>query len=142
MTSLRPLILLACLALVACASPTTPSPSAAAVSPSSMAIVLHETPADLGCDAMPVDYTSVVFHIDPAAAEPVTAETDKGVSLVTYWPAGYTADESGVRDNTGVVVIRDRQPLAVNEQRIHGSGGTDLCWGPTTLYVSRAVPGG
>ena len=152
MTALRALLVVGCLALWACASPTTtpspapsvspvPSPSASAAT-SSIPIVLRETPADLGCDSIPVDYTRVIFHIDPAAAEPVTATTDKGVSLVTYWPAGYTADETGIRDNTGMVVITDRQPLHVNEQRIHGSGGTDLCWGLTTLYVSPAASGG
>jgi hypothetical protein len=33
----------------------------------------------------------MTFHIDPAAAEQVTAMTDTGVSLVTHRPANFTA---------------------------------------------------
>ena len=150
MTALRILFVVACSAVAACAGgSTSPSPSPAATSvasttataaPSSAAIVLHETPDNLGCDSIGIDYTTMTFHIDPAAAEQVSAMTDTGVSLVTYWPAGFTADgvPSVVRDAAGNVVATDGDVL----QGGHSIHGYDVCLAPTKIYVMLARPRG
>jgi hypothetical protein len=151
MTAHRILLVVACLALWACAgSATSPSTSpgatagattAATAAPSSASIVLHETPANLGCDSIGIDYKSMTFHIDPAAVEQVTAMTDTGVSLATYWPASFTAGTAGervVRDAAGVAVLTDGETLKVGEQ-LHGYY---VCLGPTKLYVMLTSPSG
>jgi hypothetical protein len=114
---------------------------AATAAPSSGSIVLHETPANLGCDSIGIDYKSMTFHIDPAAAEQVTAMTDTGVSLVTHWPANFTAGtaaERVVRDSAGMAVATDGETLKVGEQ-LHGYY---VCLGQTKLYVMLASPSG
>ena len=81
----------------------------------------------------------MTFHIDPAATEPVSATTDTGVSLTTYWPAGFTAGtaaERAVRDASGTVVATDGETLKVGEQ-LHGYY---VCTGPTKVYVMLAAP--
>jgi hypothetical protein len=144
MTAQRILLVVACLALAACAgggASPTPSPaatSAASPAPSAGAIVLRETPADLGCDSIGIDYTSMTFHIDPTAPEPVSAMTDTGVSLETSWPPDFTAGEGVVRDTTGAVVVTDGDKLQVG-QDLHGYG---VCLGPTALWVMLSGSGG
>ena len=148
------LLIVACLTVWGCGGgSTSPSSSPAAASatasasttatagPSSGSIVLHGTPVDLGCDSIGIDYTTMMFHIDPAAAEPVSAMTDTGVSLITYWPVGFTlgaAAERVVRDVAGMVVATDGETLKVGEQ-LHGYY---VCLAPTKLYVMLARPGG
>ena len=153
MTAHRILLVVACLALWACSGSSTspspsPSPSSAATpgasttataAPSSAAIVLHETPDNLGCDSIGIDYKTVTFHIDPAAAEQVSAVTDTGVALVTYWPAGFkagTAAERVVRDAAGNVVASDGEVLQAG-QNLHGYG---VCLSTSKLHVMLAAP--
>ena len=107
--------------------------------PSAAAIVLHETPDNLGCDSIGVEYKTVTFHIEPAAAEQVSALTDSGVSLVTYWPAGFkagTAAERVVRDPAGNVVASDGQVLRAG-QNLRGYG---VCLSTSKLHVMLAAP--
>ena len=147
MTGHRILLVVACLALWACAGsstgpsaspPATTAPSSAATgAPSSAAIVLHVTPADLGCDSIGIDYKTKTFHIDPAAAEPGSAMTDTGVSLVTHWPPGFTASDA-VRDAAGNVVATEGEVLQ-GGQPLHGYY---VCLAPTKLYVMLARPSG
>jgi hypothetical protein len=107
---------------------------------SSAAIVLRETPADLGCDAIGVAYQAVTFHVDSSAAEQVSAMTDTGVSLLTYWPAGFTADAArGVVLDTGDNVVVTDGDLLQNGQQL---GGYDVCLSPSELYVMLAAPAG
>ena len=85
----------------------------------------------------------MTFQIDQAAAEQVSAMTDTGVTLVTYWPVGFKADtlaagERVVRDAAGVVVVTDGE-VVQGGQQLHGY---DVCLGPTELYVMLARPGG
>src|SRR5262245_64219905 len=117
-------LLVLSLAAVACAGPTQTSSSATAppvvpVKPSSSlagasTIELHRAPANLGCDSIGVDYTSMTFHIDPNAVDPVIALTNEAVTLKTFWSPGFVpgADaERLIRDMTGKVVVRDGDPL-------------------------------
>ena len=141
MTAKRMLLVVACLALWACtgsstspAATSTPSPTATSTS---AAIVLHETPENLGCDSIGIDYRTMTFHIDPAAAEPVSATTDTGVTLVTYWPAGFTADDA-VRDAAGNVVVTEGKVLEAGQPL----DGFYVCLAPTNLYVMLTKPGG
>ena len=118
----------------------TPGAStSASVEPSSATIALHETPDNLGCDSIGIDYTTMTFHIEPAAAEQVSATTDTGVSLVTYWPAGFkagTAAERTVRDAAGKVVARDGEVLQAG-QNLHGYG---VCLSTSKLDVMLTEP--
>jgi hypothetical protein len=145
----RTLLAGACLALWACsggsASPSlspasTPGASTtASAAPSSAGIALHETPDNLGCDSIAIDYNAVTFHIDPAAAEHVSAMTDTGVSLVTYWPAGFsasTAAERSVRDAGGKLVASDGEVLQAGQ----GLHGYRVCLSTSKLDVMLTVP--
>ena len=130
---------------VACASPAAPS-AAPSVAPSgapsaapsgapsgapsqapgsAAAITLRLAPADLGCDTMAVEYRRVTFEIDPGAEEQVTARTDTGQSLRTFWSAGFeaSAEEAAVKDPSGQVVAADGETLDIPEgafPRLHG----------------------
>ena len=143
MTAHRILLVVASLALSACAggsaSPTVkPAASTTATAGASPAtIVLHETPDNLGCDSIGIDYKTMTFHIDPAAAEPVSAMTDTGVRLVTYWPAGFIGG-AAVRDAAGTVVVSDGDVLQAG-QPLHGY---PVCLAPTSIYVMLARPTG
>jgi hypothetical protein len=143
MMTRRILWLILCLPLAACAS-TASSPNAtptasATTAAAASAIVLRPAPDNLGCDSIGLDYTSVTFRIDPAAAEPVSAVTDKGVPMMTYWAAGFvpgTAAERVVLDAQGQVVVADGDVLPAS-QRLKGYY---VCFGPTSLYVLLKEP--
>jgi len=137
--------------LVACATsgqagPTSSAPAASAppsAAASGSTIVLHEAPANLGCDSIGVDYTSMTFHIDPAASEQVSATTDTGLTLVTYWPAGFQPgadNERVIRDTTGKVVLSDGEVLQVPPAAYPRLGGYFVCLAPTSVYVLLADP--
>ena len=106
--------------------------------PSGSTIDLHEAPANLGCDTIGVDYRSMTFHIDPAAAEPVSATTDTGVTLVTYWSVGFvpgTDSERVIRDPAGKVVVRDGEVLQVPPAAYPRLAGYFVCLGTNNIYV-------
>lgn len=163
MTRGRVTWLILCMSLVACTS-GTPSPTAAvppatsssstgsatappatsSTSPSSATtIALHEAPANLGCDAIGIDYKSMTFDIDPAATEQVSAVTDTGVALVTYWAAGFlpgSDTERVVRDPAGKTVVSDGDVLQVPPAAYPRLGGYFVCLAPDKLYVLLADP--
>ena len=144
MTTRRILWLILCLPLAACATTASAPPSAtstavATTTAATSGIVLRPAPDNLGCDSIGLDYTSVTFRIDPAAAEAVSAVTDKGVSMMTYWAVGFvpgTATERVVRDPQGQVVVADGDVLPVG-QRLKGYF---VCFAPTKLYVLLTDP--
>ncbi|MFL5684673.1 MAG: hypothetical protein ACJ77D_01335 [Chloroflexota bacterium] len=125
----------------ACASPTPPSldPSpASSQSPAAGAtIALRAAPPDLGCDAMPVEYRRVTFQIDPAAGDPVTARTDTGKSLPTFWSAGFAGSAEGpaVMDPSGQVVAAHGETLDVPEGALPRLHGYFVCPSTDALYV-------
>jgi len=135
-------MLIAAVTAAGCAPPagdgTAPPASSA---PSSIA--LRTAPANLGCDSIGVDYRNVTFHIDPTAAEQVSATTDTGMSLLTYWSAGFrpgTVAERVVRDPAGQVVMTDGQVLPIPQAdwpRLHGYF---VCPAPDALYVLVVEP--
>jgi hypothetical protein len=146
MTRGRVTWLILCMSLVACTSgapsPTADVPSGTSA-PSATTVVLHEAPANLGCDAIGIDYTSMTFHIDPAAAEQVSAETDTGVTLVTYWAAGFqpgSDTERVVRDPAGETVVTDGDVLRVPPAAYPRLGGYFVCLAPDKLYIMLADP--
>jgi hypothetical protein len=124
------------------AAPSAAAPSAAPSGPASGSIALHAAPADLGCDAMPVEYRNVTFQIDPAAEEPVTAQTDTGKSLPTFWSAGFqgTADERVVKDPTGQVVATNGEKLAIPQGALPRLHGYFVCPSTDALYVLLEDP--
>lgn len=107
------------------------------------AFVLRRAPDDLGCDAIGLDYRSVTFHIDPAAAEHVSAVTDQGKPLLTFWSDGFvpgTAEERVIRDPSGAVVVSDGEVLAIPAAAWPRLHGYFVCAGPDALYVLLADP--
>ena len=144
-------LLLVSVALVACASPgtsaPTPSPVPSAVpSPSaapSTSIGLHRVAGDMGCDTIGIDYTSLTFHIDPAAEDQVTALTNKAVTLKTYWSNGFqpgSDSERVIRDASGQVVVRDGDPLLIPAAAYPRLAGHFVCLAPDAIYVLDADP--
>jgi hypothetical protein len=123
--------------VAACAAPTAPSQSAAAGMP------LRVAPGDLGCDTIGIPYRSVTFDIDPAAADPVTAITDQGTSLRTYWSPGFVGgppEDPVVRDPAGQVVAADGDVLAVPGDAYPRLKGYFVCTAPDALYIFLAEP--
>ena len=135
-----------CLSLAACTgtSPgTSRTPRNRPGIETGTAIVLHEAPANLGCDTIGIDYTSVTFRIDPAAAEQVAAVTDTGVTLTTYWSAGFQPGsdaERVIRDPAGKVVVSHGEVLLVPPAAYPRLAGYFVCLGPDKLYVLLADP--
>ncbi len=135
--------LILCLSLAACSSPGQTAEPSASSAASGTAIVLHEAPANLGCDTIGIDYTSVTFRIDPAAAEQVVAVTNTGVTLATFWSAGFTAGadaERVIRDPAGKVVVSHGEVLLVPPAAYPRLAGYFVCLGPDKLYVLLADP--
>ena len=88
-------------------------------------------------------YRTLTFRIDPAATEQVTAVSDTGVQLMTYWSAGFvpgTTAERVVRDPAGQVVARDGEVLTVPEAAFPELHGYFVCLNPTKLYVLLTKP--
>ena len=117
------------------AAPPTP------VVPLPSAIVLRQAPADLGCDTIGWEgepYRTLTFRVDPAAVEPVWAESDTGAVLTTYWASGFQAgqpSERVVRTPSGEVFVTDGEV-------VEGPQGANLyihdylvCLRPDKLYV-------
>ena len=125
--------------VAACGSPT---PTTAPASPDAP-IQLRQAPADLGCDAMGVPYREVMFRIDPAALEHVSAVTDTGAILRTFWSAGFRggpAADKAVVGPAGEVVAGDGDVLAIPQgawPRLHGYF---VCPSPDALYILAADP--
>src|SRR5262245_36104417 len=146
-------LLVLSLAAVACAGPTQTSSSATAppvvpVKPSSSlagasTIELHRAPANLGCDSIGVDYTSMTFHIDPGAVDPVIALTNKGTTLMTYWSDGFVAGpdrERVIRDAAGRLVVSDGDPLLVPAAAYPRLAGYFVCLAQDAIYVLDTDP--
>ena len=138
-----PLAILAMAVLTACAA-TPPPPTAAPPSvavPSALA--LNRAPADIGCDSIgwPDEvepFGSLTFRIDPAAADPVVAVSDTGVTLETLWVPGFEAgpaSERVIQGPDGQVVVRDGDVLTLVPGQNAELNGYPLCITPTTLYV-------
>lgn len=105
-------------------------------------MTLRAAPADLGCDAMPVAYRRVVFQIDPGAEEPVTAQTDTGKSLQTFWSAGFVGVSGGpvVKDPSGQVVAANGEGLDIAEGALPRLHGYFVCPSDNAIYVLLQDP--
>lgn len=133
---------LAVVLVAACAQgPATPSPPASPIGQ------LRTAPADLGCDAMGVPYRRLTFQIDPGVADPVTALTDLGTSIATYWSPGFTltsvdfaAAAPLVQDPNGQVVATSGDTLDIPDgawPRLHGYF---VCPSTDAIYVLLKDP--
>lgn len=125
-------------------SVTTPSeaPSTApsGESPSGGGLVLQPAPANLGCDTMAVPYRSVTFKIDPGAADPVTATTDGGATLKTFWSVGFVGGAADVQDPNGQVVAKDGDVLEIPQDAFPRLKGYFVCPSADALYVLLQDP--
>jgi hypothetical protein len=136
-------MLLAAGFVVACSPLPTQGTTSPGATTAPSSTTLRVAPANLGCDAIGVDFRRVTFHVDPTAAEPVVAAADSGRLLLTYWSAGFqlgTAAERVVRDPSGQVVVTDAEALPIpqaNWPRLHGYF---VCPAPDALYVLLVDP--
>ena len=130
-------------AIAACSGTSAPSAAPSVAPPSGAVLVLQPAPANLGCDTMAVPYRNVTFEIDPAAADPVTAVTDQGTTLRTFWATGFVggpADDPVVRDPAGQVVAKDGDALDVPEGAFPRLKGYFVCPSQDALYVLLQDP--
>lgn len=129
-----------CLATVGCAGTPSPSPSG---QPTTVSIVLHAAPANLGCDSIAPPYRVVTFRIDASALEQVSAVTDTGARLTTFWAQGFRGGSSAdpvVRDPSGSVIVADGDVLVIPGQDWPRLAGYFVCPSPDALYVLLADP--
>jgi hypothetical protein len=119
------------------AAPSAAAPSAVPSGSATGSLELRQAPADLGCDTIGVEYRNVTFQIDPGAEEPVTAQTDTGKSLQTFWSAGFegSAAERVVKDPTGQVVATNGETLVIPEGAFPRLHGYFVCPSPNALYI-------
>jgi hypothetical protein len=144
----RLLLVLGSVVLVAaCSGGATPAPSANPTtnptpSPVAGGLTLRAAPANLGCDTMQVSYSSVTFHIDPAAADQVTATTPDGKTLQTYWSGGFTGDAEAklIKDSKGAVVAADGDELAIPQGAFPRLHGYFVCPSTDAIYVLEQDP--
>jgi hypothetical protein len=139
-------LLLVAIAVAACGAAASPSPSApspSALSPSPDGFGLRPAPADLGCDAIRPPYDEVTFRIDPSAEDAVTAVTDTGTVLKTYWSSGFrggTTADPVVRDAAGQVVVRDGDVMVIPEAEWPSVAGYFVCPSTDAVYVLERGP--
>ena len=119
-------------------APSGEAPSGEA--PSGGGLVLQPAPANLGCDTMAVPYRSVTFKIDPAAADPVTATTDGGATLKTFWSVGFVGGAADVQDPNGQVVAKDGDVLEIPQDAFPRLKGYFVCPSSDALYVLLQDP--
>jgi hypothetical protein len=123
--------------------PIVPGANQGAAPAGSPAFALRESPRDLACDAIGVEYRSVTFRIDPAASEPVTAVTDLGTTLLTHWEQGFQAGAMGellIRDPNGQIVVKDGDVLVVPGAAWPRLSGYFVCLAPNKLFVQLQAP--
>jgi hypothetical protein len=134
------------IALAACSTAATPAPTATpAGSPTAVPgeLVLDRAPDTTGCDAIGIDYTSVTFHVDPAASPQIWADANTGVSLTVRWDSSFeagTGAEPTVIDASGAVVLEDGDTLDVPAGAYPELKGHFVCTGPTGLIILDEAP--
>ena len=104
---------------------------------------LNPAPENMGCDTIGVGYREVVFKVDQAAADPVTALADTGTVLRTFWAAGFMAgpaEAKVVLDHFGGVIVTDGDKLAIPEGAFPRLQGYFVCPSPDALYILAADP--
>ena len=83
-------------------------------------------------------YRTLTFRIDPAAVEPVWAESDTGAVLTTYWASGFRAGEPServVRTPSGDVFVADGDVVEVPQGANLYILDYLVCLRPDKLYV-------
>jgi hypothetical protein len=148
--SIAIVVIAGALALVAgCGGGSTPSaavpsdvPSdAPSGAPSSGAgVTLQPALANLGCDTVAPSYSSVTFHIDATKAADVTATTNAGATLKTFWSEGFVGGVSDVQDPSGQVVVTDGEVLDIPQGAFPRLKGYFVCPSAAALYVLLQDP--
>jgi len=132
--------------LGACSGAATPAPTATpGSSPTAApgALVLDRAPDVTGCDAIGIDYTSVTFHVDPAASPQIWADANTGVALTVRWDSTFEAGTGAaptVVDASGAVVLEDGDRLEVPAGAYPELKGHFVCTGPTGLIILDEAP--
>ena len=150
-------LLLGSLAIVGCGpggpfgpadrSPVLAAPSIEPAASGGEPFGLRRAPADLACDAIGVTYARVRILIDGNAPEPVTAETDDGRTLRTFWSQGFSLGLAPtavadwvIVDPNGAKVAGVGEVLDIPDgawPRLHGYF---VCPSPDALYVLLKDP--
>ena len=127
-------------------SPSAAPPSGApSVAPSGApasgaAVTLQPAPADLGCDTVAPEYSSVTFHIDASAGDDVTATTNAGATLKTFWSVGFVGGATDVQDPSGQVVVKDGEVLDIPQGAFPRLKGYFVCPSRDAVYVLLQDP--
>ncbi len=92
---------------------------------------------------MGVTYRSATIRFTPAGPEQVSAVTDSGVTLKTFWSAGFVGgplDDPSVLDHEGRVVARDGEVVTIPEGAWPRLNGYFVCPSPDALYILLTDP--
>jgi hypothetical protein len=125
---------------------STPAPTATpGSSPTAApgALVLDRAPDTTACDTIGIDYTSLTFHIDPAASPQIWAVANTATNLTVRWDSSFeagTGAEPTVIDASGAVVLEDGDTLDVPGGAYPELKGHFVCTGPTGLIILDEAP--
>lgn len=117
-----------------------PSDAPSAPPSTGAGVTLQPAPANLGCDTVAPQYSSVTFHIDATVSPDVTATTNGGATLKTFWSEGFVGGVSDVQDPSGQVVVMDGDVLDMPQGAFPRLKGYFVCPSADALYVLLQDP--
>ena len=103
-------------------------------------VSLQPALASLGCDTVAPGYSSVTFHIDATKAADVTATTNAGATLKTFWWEGFVGGATDVQDPSVQVVAKDGEVLEIPQGAFPRLKGYFVCPSADALYVLLQDP--
>jgi hypothetical protein len=100
-------------------------------------VELNRVPDGLACDAVGIPFRLMTFDVDPAIPGVVTAVTDAGDQLNTYWREGFAlgVDGRSIVDPAGQRVVTDGEVLVVPQNDWPRLIGYMVCPAPGKLYI-------
>jgi hypothetical protein len=119
-------------------SPTTDPSSAPGAT-----FQLNVAPGNLGCDAMGVPYRTATIRFAPAGPQQVSAVTDTGAILKTFWSEGFVGgphDDPSILDPEGRVVARDGEVVIIPVGAWPRLNGYFVCPSPDALFILLTDP--
>lgn len=122
---------------------TTILPGFPSQDPGATPLGLNPNNSDLGCDTVRMQYRSVVIGVDASAAEQVTAVTNLGDTLRTFWSSSFrggTSSDPVVYDHNGFVVARDGTRIDLPDAAFPTLAGYFVCPSDDAIYVFDQPP--
>lgn len=77
----------------------------------------------------------MTFHIDATASADVTATTNAGAILQTFWSEGFVGGVPDVQDPSGQVVVTDGEVLEMPQGAFPRLRGYFVCPSTDAVYV-------